>query len=295
MKKEYKCLNILSERKWVGFSVEQKRKVFLGFFFEIEEMLRTSPYISSADFQSALREERGKFIENNIFANFELLKHEDDECLRSLYDGFRRLEIATTVGEIYDVLRGVFNEEIIEQKDFHFLPDLNIIKEDKEKDAVKLPIILILDNLRSAFNVGSIIRTAECLNVEAVWCCGYTPLPDNPKVVNTAMGTQDRITWRYFERTEEAVMLAKAKGYAVYALETVDGAVSVFENEFIGKSAIVLGNEALGISEDVIKICDKCIVLPLSGWKNSLNVATACAVVCFEVFRQGKIIPVRNI
>jgi len=280
MKNKYKFMNVISERKWDGFSVEQKRKVFLGFFFEIEEMIQTSPLLIGGG--------RGRFLEDTILTNFELLKDEDDKCLRSLYDGFRRLEIATTYEMLYDILREVFNEEIIGQKDFHFLPDINIVKRDKEKDTVRLPIILILDNLRSAFNVGSIIRTAECLNVEAVWCCGYTPLPDNPKVVNTAMGTQDRITWRCFARTKEAVKLAQAEGYVVYALETVEGAVSVFENDFNGKTAIVLGNEALGISEDVIKICDKCIVLPLSGWKNSLNVATACAVVCFEVFRQGK-------
>jgi len=126
------------------------------------------------------------------------------------------------------------------------------------------------------------------LNIEEVWCCGYTPLPDNPKVINTAMGTQNKIKWRHFTRTEEAVMLAKVDGYVVYALETVENAVSVFENEFSEKSAIVLGNEALGISKDVIMICDRCIVLPMSGWKNSLNVATACAVVCFEYFRQSK-------
>jgi tRNA G18 (ribose-2'-O)-methylase SpoU len=170
------------------------------------------------------------------------------------------------------------------QKDFHFLP--KILKQDKYKETEKLPLILILDNLRSAFNVGSIIRTAECLNIEEIWFCGYTPNPEHPKIANTAMGTQERIIWKSFSDVKDAVIKAKELGYKVYALETVENAESVFEQDYNGNIAFIVGNEALGIAVDVIVLCDKCILLPVLGWKNSLNVATACAIACFEVLRQ---------
>ena len=192
--------------------------------------------------------------------------------------------------EEYNKLREIVNEEIIEQKDFHFLPKINVKTQDCEKNALKLPVILILDNLRSAFNVGSIIRTAECLNIEEIYFCGYTPKPDHPKIKNTAMGTEERIKWQYFTDTREAVLKAKENEYIVYAIETVECAESLFEQDFKGKYAFVFGNEALGIAADVLVFCEKCVMLPISGWKNSLNVATTCAVVCFEVVRQNFVI-----
>jgi len=273
-----KFISPISERKWGVYSTEKKIKFFELFFFRIERLISAESYhdVNLKDLQ--------------IYVD--LCKNETDDTLIKIYNILlKSLNMVLDEGGIIkDVLlalleglKPLFYNTMIAQKDFHFLDG---VKVKKEGDI--LPIVLILDNLRSAFNVGSIIRTAECLSVEEVWCCGYTPLPDNPKVVNTAMGTQDRIKWKSFACTKEAVMLAKAEGYMVYALETVEGAVSVFENEFSEKSAIVLGNEALGISEDVVEMCDKCIVLPMSGWKNSLNVATACAVVCFEVYRRLK-------
>ena len=163
---------------------------------------------------------------------------------------------------------------------------LSIITQDKEKSNIVLPIILILDNLRSAHNVGAIIRTAECLNIKEVWFCGYTATPEHPKIVKTAMGTQERIIWKHFESSKLAVIFAKEQGYYVYALETVENAESVYEQKFQDNIAIVLGNEALGVAEETLLLCDKIIMLPVLGWKNSLNVATAAAVTCFEIARQ---------
>ena len=142
----------------------------------------------------------------------------------------------------------------------------NIIvhKQDKQKNNAKQSIRLILDNLRSAYNVGSIIRTAECLNIEEIYFCGYTATPDHPKIAKTAMGTEERITWKHFAKTEDAILHVKSCGYFVYALETVVDSVSVFDENFKEKTAIVVGNEALGISENVLSLSDRCLSLPVT-------------------------------
>jgi tRNA G18 (ribose-2'-O)-methylase SpoU len=257
---------VLSEKRWQSFATKKKLKVFKELFLDIEEIISTS---------------------NSDACNlclFDLLYAESDPTLKQIYTAYQTTKDAPLT-DLYHALRPIFNESLTNQKDFHFL---KISTQDKPKDAPKLPLILILDNLRSAFNVGSIIRTAECLNIESVWFCGYTPQPDHPKVKNTAMGTQDKINWQYLEQTEQAIFKAKESNYQIIALETVENAVSIYEYKFPSKTALVLGNEALGISENIIKLCDKYISLPISGWKNSLNVATACAVACFEIYRQGE-------
>lgn len=144
-------------------------------------------------------------------------------------------------------------------------------------------VILILDNLRSAFNVGSIFRSAECLGLGAIWLCGVTATPSDPALVKTARGTAARVDWRQFEETPEAVREAKAKGYQVYALETSPQAGSVFTEDFQLPLALVLGNESLGISDEVLALCDRTICLPVQGWKNSLNVAVACAACAYQI------------
>ena len=274
---KYKCLNLISDNKWSNFSIEKQNKVLTQFFLEIEEILRENLY-----------------FEEQIYTKMDILiKNMERTKWNNSTDSYPQNKdwkfAYQLLKNLYNFLRDNFNNDLILQKDFHFLPNINILKKDKEKSSEQLPVILILDNLRSAFNVGSIIRTAECLNIREVWFCGYTPKPDNPKIKNTAMGTQNKIYWKHFSETVEAVNMAKKIGYQVYALETVENAESVYEQEFHGSIAFVVGNEALGISEEILLICEKCLILPIYGWKNSLNVATTCAVVCFEVLRQKSI------
>ena len=275
---------MISQNKWDSFDTKKKMKLVKQYFLDIEEML--SDFISQKGTEGVV--EIDKSLLQILYDNLDLLKNETDDTLKQIYMIHAKTNHDESIQEIltylYDNLRPIFNEDIIKQKDFHFLPE--ILKRDEHKNNKKLPIILILDNLRSAFNVGSIIRTADCLNVEEVWFCGYTPKPDHPKVINTSMGTEKMIKWVYFEKTLEAINNAKETGYEPVALETLKGAKSIYEYKFAGKTALVFGNEALGLSEETIKLCDKCLVLPVSGWKNSLNVATACAVTCFEIYRQ---------
>lgn len=144
-------------------------------------------------------------------------------------------------------------------------------------------VVLILDNLRSAFNVGSIFRSAECLGLAGIWLCGVTATPDNPTLDKTARETAGRVAWQYFPSTLEALDEARSTGYRLYALETTTSSQSAFETDFELPLALVVGNESLGISPDILNNCPHHVSLPVLGWKNSLNVAVACAVCAYQI------------
>lgn len=149
-------------------------------------------------------------------------------------------------------------------------------------------MVVILEDLRSSFNVGSIFRTSECLGIKELWLCGITSQPGDKSLAKTAMGTQKRMPWKAFVSAVEAVNLAKEQGRRVYALETVETAGSVFEVEYQFPLALVVGNEALGVSQEVLALCDEYISLPMQGWKNSLNVGVAFGVAGFHIALGGK-------
>jgi 23S rRNA (guanosine2251-2'-O)-methyltransferase len=146
-----------------------------------------------------------------------------------------------------------------------------------------LPVYAVLDNLRSAYNVGAIFRIAECFGLKALYLCGITPTPDNKKVKMTAMGTEQYVQWQYFPGTSEAVLQLKQQNIQILALET--GENSLVLNEYLAQDplAIVLGNEALGIDPEVLKLADHILSIPVFGKKNSLNVSTAFAIAAFSV------------
>lgn len=143
--------------------------------------------------------------------------------------------------------------------------------------------VVILDNLRSAFNIGSIFRTAECLAVQELALCGICALPGHPKLEQTAMGTQSKVSWRYFQHSLEAVQYYREQGYEIVALETAEQALNVFEADFQFPLALVLGNESLGISSEVLAEVDYLVQLPVLGWKNSLNVGVSFAVAAYRI------------
>lgn len=146
---------------------------------------------------------------------------------------------------------------------------------------------VILSDLRSAFNVGSIFRTAECLGIGELWLCGITARPGEAALEKTAMGTTDKVAWRGFATAIEAVQTARKQGRIVYALETSGQAVSVFDASISFPCALVVGNEALGISPEVLKASDELLELPVMGWKNSLNVGVAFAVCAYQMIFKG--------
>ncbi len=169
--------------------------------------------------------------------------------------------------------------------------DYQILNKDGEKSSrksEKLPLVLILDNLRSAFNVGAILRTAECFNIQKVCFCGVTPDLQNPKVQKTSMGCWQRLDTANFSSTSEAILACRKVGYAIYALETTTGSLPLSCAKFDRPTALVLGNEALGIDEQTLRLCDAVYQIELQGWKNSLNVGICCGIALYELSQKKK-------
>jgi len=156
------------------------------------------------------------------------------------------------------------------------------------RTAEKLPVVLVLDRLRSAYNVGNIFRVAEAVNAEGIVACGYTACPPHEKLAKTARGCDELVPCEHFDSCLEAVRAIKNRGYRVYAVETVENAELYHDAEYQFPCAFVLGNEALGVEEDVLAECDGYVALPVLGCKNSINVGNACAVVVFEALRQHR-------
>jgi 23S rRNA (guanosine2251-2'-O)-methyltransferase len=144
----------------------------------------------------------------------------------------------------------------------------------------------VLDNVRSAYNVGSILRTAETGGVEEVLCCGLTPCPPHDKISKTAFSAAFSVPTRHFMSTLAAIAALRSDGYVVYGMETTSRSSNYSAVRYPEKVALVLGNEVTGIDTSVMKMCDALIEIPTFGMKNSLNVACAAPVVVFEVLRQ---------
>ena len=149
-------------------------------------------------------------------------------------------------------------------------------------------IYIILDNLRSAFNVGSIFRTCDIMRVSGLFLCGYTAFPPHKKLDKTSLGTLDYVPWKHFETTEEAVLFLKNQNIPVWASETTSISESYNKIDYPKELGIVFGNEALGVTREVMELCDKLIEIPTYGYKNSLNVATSVGIVGFEAISKMK-------
>ncbi len=150
----------------------------------------------------------------------------------------------------------------------------------------KHPLYLVLDNLRSAFNVGAIFRSVDAARLAGVLTCGYTAHPPHKKLDKTALGTLDYVPTRHFETALDALDYLSAEGIVAWALETTSHSVSYTDVEYPQPLALVLGNEALGVERAVLERCERIVEIPMYGYKNSLNVASAAAVVAFEALRQ---------
>ena len=152
--------------------------------------------------------------------------------------------------------------------------------------AAKNPIIVVLENIRSAYNVGSVFRTADAFLLEGIYIIGYSAIPPHKEIRKTALGAEETVAWKHFQTSAEAIASLKNDGYEVYAAEQTLG--SILLNEFPvsdKKIAVVLGNEVTGVEQSTIELCDGCIEIPQFGMKHSLNIATAAGVVMWELVR----------
>jgi tRNA G18 (ribose-2'-O)-methylase SpoU len=160
------------------------------------------------------------------------------------------------------------------------------VEEFKQSD--KTPIIIVLENIRSAYNVGSVFRTSDAFLVEAIYIIGYSAKPPHKEIKKTALGAEETVEWKHFATSAEAIEELKANGFNVYAAEQAEGS---FKLNAIGfdadeKIAVVFGNEVTGVEQSTIALCDGCIEIPQLGMKHSLNIATAVGVVLWELVRQ---------
>jgi tRNA G18 (ribose-2'-O)-methylase SpoU len=150
----------------------------------------------------------------------------------------------------------------------------------------RVPVYAVLENLRSAFNVGSIIRTADCALVEKVFFCGITAYPPHDKLDKTALGALPYVPWERRDTSVQCIRELKDKGVRIVALETSNQSRALWEYPVPLPAALVLGNEALGVSEEVLELADDIVEIPMLGFKNSINVAVAFGVVLYEIQRQ---------
>jgi tRNA G18 (ribose-2'-O)-methylase SpoU len=151
--------------------------------------------------------------------------------------------------------------------------------------AEKLPVVLVLDNIRSMHNVGSVFRTADAFLVERIYLCGYTPRPPHRDIHKTALGATETVSWEYRETAVAAVSRLRETGYRIVAVEQAEGSVPLqtFRRRPAEKLALVFGNEVEGVHESVLALCDQCIEIPQFGMKHSLNVAVATGMVLWEL------------
>ncbi len=152
-----------------------------------------------------------------------------------------------------------------------------------------LPVTLVLDRLRSAFNVGNIFRIAEAVRAERIVTCGCTATPPHPKLAKTARGCEELVPCEHRDTALEAVLSLEQAGYWVCAVETAAGAACLWEIPFRFPAALVFGNEALGVSREVLARCAAVVCLPALGRKNSINVGNCAAVALFEALRQWRL------
>lgn len=154
------------------------------------------------------------------------------------------------------------------------------------QEARKFPLVLVLDNVRSMMNIGSVFRTADGFLLESLWLCGITAKPPHREIQKTALGATETVAWRYFEKATEAVLLLKEQGYRVFALEQAVGSINLRDfRPAVGQPhAIVLGNEVKGVDSDVLALCNGCLEIPQFGTKHSLNVAVAAGIVVWDFY-----------
>jgi tRNA(Leu) C34 or U34 (ribose-2'-O)-methylase TrmL len=166
------------------------------------------------------------------------------------------------------------------------MADLNRKTVEEFKKAEKFPLIAVLENIRSAYNVGSVFRTADAFLLEAVYITGYTARPPHKEIKKTALGAEDSVDWIYYSKTAEAIEALRAKGYRILAVEQAIGSISLESVTDIEKpTAVIFGNEVTGVETDTLKACDGCLEIPQLGMKHSLNIATAAGVVLWELVR----------
>ena len=164
---------------------------------------------------------------------------------------------------------------------------MNRLTVEEFKEEKKTPLVVVLDNVRSLHNVGSVFRTSDAFLVEAVYLCGITSTPPHAEIHKTALGAENTVDWKYYEDTHTAVDELKTMGYTVFAIEQAEGSTMLPDLilEKSNKYAVILGNEVKGVQQSVVDACDGCIEVPQFGTKHSLNVSVTGGIIIWEMFK----------
>lgn len=159
------------------------------------------------------------------------------------------------------------------------------------KKTTKTPLVVVLDNVRSCNNIGSVFRTGDAMRIESVYLCGFTATPPNKEIDKTALDAEKAVDWKYFENTTDAVNHLKNEGYKVFAVEQVEN--SIMLNEAQPKEgekwALIFGNEVKGVDQEVVDLCDGAIEIPQFGTKHSFNISVSCGIVLWDLFAKMRL------
>ena len=167
------------------------------------------------------------------------------------------------------------------------MDELNRKTVEEFRGSVKTPVVVVLDNIRSMHNVGSVFRSADAFLTQAILLCGYTPCPPHRDIHKTALGATETVNWKYFPTAAEAVRSLREQGYRIFAVEQVENSLPLqqFGAQHSGPLAVVFGNEVSGVGEEVLALCDGSVEIPQWGMKHSLNISVAAGIVLWELVR----------
>ena len=166
------------------------------------------------------------------------------------------------------------------------MDELNRKSVEEFKQSEKIPVIAVLENVRSAYNVGSVFRTADAFLLQAIYICGYTAYPPHKEIKKTALGADETVQWKHFKNIADAIAELKKDGFTIYAIEQAQNSIQLQKfNQPDQKLAIIFGNEVTGVEQTTIEQCDGCIEIPQLGMKHSLNISVAAGIVLWEIVR----------
>jgi tRNA G18 (ribose-2'-O)-methylase SpoU len=166
--------------------------------------------------------------------------------------------------------------------------ELGRLSVDEYKQSTKTPIVVVLDNIRSCNNIGSVFRTSDALLINKIYLCGITATPPNNEIRKTALDAEKSVDWEYFEHTEEVVKKLQQEGFKVYAIEQVENSIMLpdFQPANDEKVALVFGNEVKGVKQSVVNLCDGSIEIPQYGTKHSFNISVSAGIVLWDIFQK---------
>lgn len=166
--------------------------------------------------------------------------------------------------------------------------ELDRVSKEEFKTIDKTPLVVVLDNIRSLNNVGSVFRSSDAFKLEKIYLCGVTATPPNAEIHKTALGAEDSMEWEYEEDTKAVVAKLKEEGYKIFAVEQVQNSIMLdrVELDKTNKYVLILGNEVKGVQQEVVDMCDFAVEIPQFGTKHSLNVSVAAGIVIWEFFKK---------